>query len=48
MFDGIEDCEYASGRLGVATHADYFKFFSFYRCLATATSAPSKTETVSS
>lgn len=46
MFDGIEDCEYASGRLGVATHADYFKFFSFYRCLATATTAPSKTETV--
>ncbi len=36
LFDDIEDVEYASGRLGAATHADYFKFASFYECLANA------------
>ncbi len=36
MFDDIADLEFASGRLGIATHADCFKFVSLYEHLAKA------------
>ncbi|CAN5265909.1 hypothetical protein BH10CYA1_BH10CYA1_36280 [soil metagenome] len=36
MFEGIEDLEFASGRLGITTHADCFKFVSLYEQLAKA------------
>lgn len=36
LFEDIVDVEYASGKIGVATHADYFKLPSFYRCMAAA------------
>lgn len=36
VFEGIEDVEYASGRVGVTTHVDYFKKPSFYQCMANA------------
>lgn len=36
LFEGIVDVEYASGKLGVSTHADYFKLPSFYKCMAAA------------
>ena len=34
MFTGIEDIDFASGRLGIATHADCFKFISLYERMA--------------
>lgn len=41
LFEGIDDFEYASGKVGAATHADYFKLPSFYKCMAAAfTAAP--------
>ncbi len=36
MFEDIEDLEFASGRLGITTHADCFKFVSLYEQLAKA------------
>jgi hypothetical protein len=39
MFEDIEDLEFASGRLGMATHADCFKFVSLYEHLAKAVKA---------
>ncbi|HEY9730878.1 MAG TPA: alpha/beta fold hydrolase [Drouetiella sp.] len=36
MFSDIEDLEFASGRLGMTTHADCFKFVSLYEQLARA------------
>lgn len=36
MFEDIEDLEFASGRLGMTTHADCFKFVSLYEQLAKA------------
>lgn len=39
IFEGIVDVEYASGKLGVSTHADYFKLPSFYKCMAAAVAA---------
>lgn len=36
LFDGIEDLHYASGRLGMTTHADCFKFISLYEHIAQA------------
>ncbi len=36
MFEGIEDLEFASGRLGITTHADCFKFVSLYEQMAKA------------
>lgn len=38
MFEDIEDLEFASGRLGMTTHADCFKFVSLYEHLARAVS----------
>lgn len=38
MFEDIEDLEFASGRLGIKTHADCFKFVSLYEQLAKAVS----------
>lgn len=39
MFADIEDLEFASDRLGMATHADCFKFVSLYEHLAKAVKA---------
>ena len=36
MFEEIEDLEFASGRLGITTHADCFKFVSLYEQMAKA------------
>ena len=36
MFEDIEDLEFASGRLGITTHADCFKFVSLYEQMAKA------------
>jgi len=33
VFDGIIDVPFSSGRFGVATHADYFKFVSFFELM---------------
>lgn len=42
MFDGIEDVEFTSGRFGVATHADCFKFVSLYERMAQAVLQPAR------
>jgi hypothetical protein len=34
VFDGIVDVPFSSGRFGVTTHADYFKFVSFFELMA--------------
>lgn len=34
VFDGIVDVPFSSGRFGVSTHADYFKFVSFFELMA--------------
>lgn len=36
MFDGVEDIDFASGRVGITTHADCFKFVSLYERMAEA------------
>jgi hypothetical protein len=36
MFEDIEELDFASGRLGIATHADCFKFVSLYEQMAKA------------
>lgn len=36
MFEDVEDLEFASGRLGIKTHADCFKYVSLYEQLAKA------------
>jgi hypothetical protein len=36
LFEGVEDLHYASGRMGVTTHADCFKFISLYEKMAQA------------
>lgn len=36
LFEGIEDFAYASGRFGITTHADCFKFISLYEHIARA------------
>lgn len=33
VFDGIIDIPYSSGKFGVSTHADYFKYVSFYELM---------------
>ncbi len=33
VFDGIIDVPFSSGKFGVATHADYFKFVSFFELM---------------
>ncbi|MBX9952497.1 MAG: apolipoprotein A1/A4/E family protein [Candidatus Obscuribacterales bacterium] len=33
VFDGIIDVHFSSGRFGVTTHADYFKFVSFFELM---------------
>lgn len=33
VFDGIVDVPFSSGRFGVTTHADYFKFVSFFELM---------------
>lgn len=42
MFSGIEDVEFTSGRFGVATHADCFKFVSLYERMAQAVLQPDR------
>lgn len=34
VFEGIVDVPFSSGRFGVTTHADYFKFVSFFELMA--------------
>lgn len=34
LFEGIIDVPYASGKIGIGSHADYFKLPSFYECMA--------------
>jgi hypothetical protein len=36
LFEGISDYHYASGRIGITTHADCFKFVSLYERMAQA------------
>lgn len=36
MFEGIEDVDFASGRVGITTHADCFKFVSLYERMGEA------------
>jgi len=39
VFDGIVDVPFSSGRFGVTTHADYFKFVSFFELMGLAACA---------
>lgn len=42
LFTGVEDIEYASGRFGMTTHADCFKFPTLYERMAEAVLNPPK------